>query len=537
MPSVLIVDDLVAIHEMLEAVIQPTGFATSFATDGEKALVRYKAEKYDLVLADIDMKPMDGITLLKQLKQYDPGAVVIIMTAYASTESAIQALKFGAFDYLQKPFRVDDLLATLRRGIEFRNFQQERAAQGQVAGVKSEDVETRLIGRSATLAKLIAQVKKLATVRAPVLLIGESGTGKTAVAEVLHGATGAPEATFVRIDCALCNETQFRDGLLGQSGEGGTWVRQAKGGTLFLQNLEFLTDTVQRELVSVLRNSSYGFRLIGTTSVDLERLVDEGKFHDDLFYRVASLPVQLPPLRDRLEDIPQLVKHYAALATNPHFEANLIEFTDDAIAVLAAYHWPGNLPELEQVISKLVSTSETRVITSHQLPLRLRELKHWPSLADYLVGQEKQYIDFVLHACRGNKAGAARVLGVDEGRLAGHEYQPAATRTLSVKGALAPEERAALNEMKAELERQEVSLKEAKQAVRDREAFLNESEARLFEKVQSQQEKENELEQREEDLQKRLRLVLELEAKYDPVAAATLKSEVEASRRRDEFNE
>ena len=116
MASILIVDDLVSIHEMLEAVIQPTGYSTAFATDGEKALVRYKAEKFDLVLADIDMKPMDGITLLKQLKQYDPSCVVIIMTAYASTESAIQALKFGAFDYLQKPFRVDDFLWKLRSG-------------------------------------------------------------------------------------------------------------------------------------------------------------------------------------------------------------------------------------------------------------------------------------------------------------------------------------------------------------------------------------------------------------------------------------
>src|SRR5581483_12441106 len=146
MPSVLIVDDLLSIHEMLDAVIQPTGFSTSFATDGEKALTKYKAEKPDLVLADIDMKPMDGITLLKQLKLFEPNAVVIIMTAYASTESAVQALKFGAFDYLQKPFRVDELIATLRRGLEFRKFQAERASAGPAAGAKSADLESRLLG-------------------------------------------------------------------------------------------------------------------------------------------------------------------------------------------------------------------------------------------------------------------------------------------------------------------------------------------------------------------------------------------------------
>ncbi len=417
MPSVLIVDDLVSIHEMLDAVIQPTGFTTAFATDGEKGLARYKADKFDLVLADIDMKPMDGITLLKQLKIYDPSAVVIIMTAYASTESAVQALKFGAFDYLQKPFRVDELIATLRRGLEFREFQAQRAASGIVAGAKTADIESRLVGKSPRLIKLITQIKKLATVRSPVLLTGETGTGKGEVAEILHAASGAPDAALVRIDCALSTEANFRDGLIGQNGEGGVWVKQAKGGTLYLQELQCLTMPVQKELVSVLRNTAHGFRLVCTTTQDLEGLVDEGKFHDELFYRVASLPVQLPPLRDRAEDIPPLVKHYAARALNPHFDAKLIEFTDDALAVMGAYHWPGNITELTQVVLKIAATTETRVVTSAQLPLRLRELKHWPTLAEYLVGQEKQYIDHVLHTCKGNKAAAAKVLGVDVGKL------------------------------------------------------------------------------------------------------------------------
>jgi DNA-binding NtrC family response regulator len=417
MPSVLIVDDLVSIHEMLEAVIQPTGFATSFATDGEKALVRYKNEKYDLVLADIDMKPMDGITLLKQLKLYDPNCVVIIMTAYASTESAVQALKFGAFDYLQKPFRVDELISTLRRGLEYRKFQAERAVSGAVPLTKGTEIESRLLGKSAKITRVIAQVKKLATVRTPVLLVGENGTGKGAVAEILHQAGGAPEQAFVAIDCSLSSEANFREGLLGQGGEGGAWVKQAKGGTLYLQHIQCLTLPVQKELVSVLRNTSSAFRLVATTTEDLEHLVDEGKFHDELFYRVASLPMQMPPLRERSEDIPLLVKHYSSQSANPLFDANLIEFTDDAMGVLMAYHWPGNLTELYQVVTKMAGTTESRVITSQQLPLRLREVKHWPSLAEYLTGQEKQYVDMVVHACRGDKAAAAKVLGVDVAKL------------------------------------------------------------------------------------------------------------------------
>src|SRR5512135_2522066 len=186
MPAVLIVDDLISIHEMLEAVIQPTGYSTAFATDGEKGLARYKAEKYDLVLADIDMKPMDGITLLKQLKLYDPSCVIIIMTAYASTESAVQALKYGAFDYLQKPFKVDELIATLKRGMEFRQAHLERAADASAPPMDTGDIENRLVGKSAKSKKLIQQIKKLCTVRTPVLLVGEAGTGKATVADILH---------------------------------------------------------------------------------------------------------------------------------------------------------------------------------------------------------------------------------------------------------------------------------------------------------------------------------------------------------------
>lgn len=403
---------------MLEAVIQPTGFSTAFATDGEKALVRYKAEKFDLVLADIDMKPMDGITLLKQLKLYDPNTVVIIMTAYASTESAVQALKFGAFDYLQKPFRVDGLIATLKRGIEFKQFQSERGTMAPMAvATKTADVESRLIGESPQVKKLIQQVKKLMTVRTPVLLFGENGTAKSLVAELLHSASGAPDTALVGIDCSLSNEANFRAGLIGENGEGGSWVKQAKGGTLFLQHLQCLELNVQQELVGVLRNTAQGFRLICSTTEDLEKLVDEGKFHDELFYRVASLPVHLTPLRDRPKDIPLLVRHYISSATNPLFDASLIEFTADAMAVLTAYHWPGNLTELYQVVSKIAATTDSRVVTSEQLPLRLREVQHWPPLAEYLAGQQKQYIDLVVRACRDDKAKAAQVLGLEESQL------------------------------------------------------------------------------------------------------------------------
>ncbi len=420
MPSVLIVDDLLSIHEMLEAVIQPTGYSTAFATDGEKALARYKTEKYDLVLADIDMKPMDGITLLRQLKAYDPTAVVIIMTAYASTESAVQALKFGAFDYLQKPFRVDDLIATLKRALEYRRFSVERpaeaaAAAGAVAGVR--DIESALAGTGAAHKKLIQQIKKLAAVRTPVLLQGESGTGKSTIAEILHAGSAPADAPFVRIDCGQSSEANFRNGLLGENGSGGEWLSQARGGTLLLLNIEKLAQPLQRELVGVLRTHAQSFRLICTSGEDLERLTEEGKFDDELFYRVASLPVVLPALRERPEDIPALVKHFIARASNPNFDSKLIEFSPDALSALKSYPWPGNITDLAQVIGKIAASTETRVVGVDQLPLRIKDLGGWPKLADYLALQEKHYIEQVLHACRGNKEQAARVLGIEVARV------------------------------------------------------------------------------------------------------------------------
>jgi two-component system, NtrC family, response regulator HydG len=424
MPSVLIVDDLLSIHEMLEAVIQPTGYGTAFATDGEKALARYKAEKYDLVLADIDMKPMDGITLLRQLRAHDPSAVVIIMTAYASTESAVQALKFGAFDYLQKPFRVDDLIKTLKRALEYRRFCTERpepsssltGATGTGAtGVR--DIDKALVGVSAAHKKLVSQIRKLAAVRTPVLLQGEAGTGKTTIAELLHAGSAAADAPFVRIDCAQAADEGFHAGLIGQSGSGGEWITQAQGGTLLLQHIEMLSLEMQRELVGVLRANAHAFRMICTSDADLERLTEEAHFDDELFYRVASLPMEIPPLRERPEDIPALVKFFTVSVVNPNLDVSQIDFDPEAMAVLRSYPWPGNLTDLGQVITKIASTTEVRLVTADQLPMRIKDMKGWPSLAEYLALQEKHYIEQVLKACRGDKTKAARVLRVEFSRL------------------------------------------------------------------------------------------------------------------------
>ncbi len=419
MASLLIVDDLISIHEMLEAVIAPTGYQTAFATDGEKGLARYKAEKFDLVLADIDMKPMDGITLLKQLKKYDPTAVIIIMTAYASTESAIQALKFGAFDYLQKPFKVDELMQALKRGLEFRRSILERESQGvAVPAVQPGDFESRLPGESQKIKRLITQLKKLATAHTPVLVSGEPGSGHEVIAQLLHAAGTAPGSPVVTVDCRANDLEGIRAGLIGTSGAGGTWVQQAKGGTLLLQHLENLPKDAQPEMISVLRNNAHTFRLVSTTEADLEKLSEqEGGFNEELFYRVGALTVHIPPLRERPEDLPALIKDTAQKVANPRFDPRQIEFADDAMAAFRAYRWPGNQAELAQIVAGLVAATTSRVIDAAQLPLHVREIKDWPKLADYLAMQEKDYLARALQACGGDKARAAKALGVDAARF------------------------------------------------------------------------------------------------------------------------
>jgi DNA-binding NtrC family response regulator len=423
MPSVLIVDDLPSFHEMLDVVVQPVGFTTAFATDGVTALERYKKERFDLVLADFQMVPMDGIALLREIKKVDPNAVVIIMTAHAAKSNAMAALKYGAFDFLEKPFKVDELIKALRRALEFRQVAAARPnlpkaqAQGPVPQATAAPDETSaklellLTGESRKTKRIAQQIRKLLDARTPVLVSGEVGTGKKAVAEYVHANGASAEGAFVRYDCSLVGEEDFHAGLIGPNGLGGTWVESVRGGTLFLEHIQAMPAKVQRDFASVLRAAGSSFRLICSSTVDLEKLSEQKKFNDELFFRVAAMPVALSPLRERTEDIPALVKAIVATANNPHVPSGRIEFTSDAMAILTRYYWPGNFSELLMIVGRIASDSETRVITAEQLPMNLHDLKDYPSLEEYLRGQKQQYVARVLAACGGDREKAAEVLG------------------------------------------------------------------------------------------------------------------------------
>jgi DNA-binding NtrC family response regulator len=265
--------------------------------------------------------------------------------------------------------------------------------------------------------RLIAQLKKLATAPTPVLITGEPGSGHEVVAQLLHAASKAPTSPMVSIDCRQNSPEALQTGLLGENGSEGRWVQQAKGGVLYLSNLQCLPRDVQTGFISVLRNQAHALRLICASEEDLEKLTENGGFSEELFYRVASLPVELPPLRDRIEDIPLLIKSIAGKISNPNLDARQVEFDDGAMAALRSCRWAGNLEEFTQVISQVLMTTETRQISAAQLPLRVQELKNWPTLGEFLAGQEKHYIARVLQACQGDKLRASRVLGIDAVRL------------------------------------------------------------------------------------------------------------------------
>lgn len=412
MPSVLIVDDLSAIHEMLAAVIQPTGYEIVFAADGEEALGKYKAESVDVVLADISMQPMDGITLLQNLKVFDPDCVVIMMTGYASTETAVKALKYGAFDYIQKPFKIDELLRTLKLAVDFRSKSRGRR-ETEVDPVAEANLSGRFLGQSQKVQRLRQQAAKLMVGHAPLLLHGERGTGKKTIAEGIHEGSDQSQGPLIVVDCALRDQTAFLSGLIGEDGRGGDWVARAKGGTLYLQHIDQLPRNVQGALVEVIKSTTNDIRLICATKVDLEELTDEGKFQDDLFYRIAAFPLHFPPLRERPEDLPILVKHFLQQTKNPTFEGAQIDFEAGAMEAMKRYPWPGNVAELAQTITSVASTTEQRLITADQLPAKFTKLEDWPDLDEFLAQQKADYIRRVLHACDGDKDRAATVLGCE----------------------------------------------------------------------------------------------------------------------------
>ena len=519
MASVLIVDDLPAVHEMLEAVINPCGFLSAFALNGQDALKRYREGNIDVVLVDIAMEPMDGITVLKELRTIDPNAIVIMMTGYSSTDTAMQALKFGAFDYVQKPFRLEELVKTLHRAVDAR----KKGKGAKVAVVEEplrteKDVVGALAGESEAIKAVNKLVQKLLRAKTPMLIQGEVGTGKRSLADLVHQKGPGARAPFIGIDCRLADPEELRKGLANGDGTPGFLIQKAQGGTLFFNNIDKLAKDLQSLLAKVLQVSGGTFRLICATEVQFESHLERGSIADDFFFKIATLPITMPPLRNRREDLPVLVKDILKRAENPFFDTSQIELSRDAESMMYYYPWPGNLIELSNVLTSVVVVSHNRLINAQQLPLRLRDARKWPNLKTFLLAREEAYISELLRLCDNDKEKAAKLAGVadlfesESVVKAREKVEEASSQDASTgKTELSADAQEALERLKAELDSQKEAIKEAKAMFIEREEFLETSENTLFEKVMAQQERETELEQLSDDLDQREKALNERE--------------------------
>ncbi len=401
MQSILIVDDLESIHEMLDAVIQPIGYNTAFATDGEIALQKIREEHYDIVLTDINMKPMDGLALLAQIKEADPNAIVIMMSGYANIDNATQALKLGAFDYLTKPFKVDQLMNSITRAAGER---KKRRQSGDAAAAQNSIL---LSGDSNTAKSFSDRLNRAAKLPTPLLITGDTGTQKASIATLVHAKSESAGEPFITIDAKKAEPGELPGLLFNSEGTPSETVRSAEGGFLFLANIDAIPQELQASLGTLIRDLKGETRVVCSSSRDLEQLVEEGQFEDALYFRIANNALAVPALRDRPDDIPALALSYFAKNSLP-FNA----LGEGASALMQGYRWPGNYTEFQEVLSAAAEVGEGQTIREADLPEKLRDISSWPNLDSYLSEQADRYKQAVTKACQGDSEKAARILGI-----------------------------------------------------------------------------------------------------------------------------
>ncbi|MCD6517965.1 MAG: sigma-54-dependent Fis family transcriptional regulator [Candidatus Aminicenantes bacterium] len=389
--TIHIIDDEKIIHEVLEDLLVSEGYQCELSSNGQEALRKHKTESFDLVLLDLLMPGMNGIEVLQEIKKIDPHAVVIIITAYASVESAITAMKKGAFDYIQKPFQHDELLITLRRAIKHKKLQEENIQlKDQLKRKFSFD---QIIGKSKNMQDVFAVIKAAAPTRSTILIQGESGTGKELVAKAIHHNSQRVNFPFITVNSGSLPPELLESHLFGHvKGAFTGAVSQKKGlfeaadkGSIFFDEISSLNLETQAKLLRVLQEKEFmrlggtktikvDTRVIAATNTDLEELINKNHFREDLFYRLNVIKIEIPPLRERKEDIPLLVRHFLELYSKENHKENL-KVTEDLMELLENYSWPGNVRELENLIERTVVLTRSKIIGREQIPSFLLKSK------------------------------------------------------------------------------------------------------------------------------------------------------------------
>jgi len=382
--TIHIIDDEPIIHEVLGDLLTSEGYAVVNSSNGEEALEKHSPQAYELILLDLLMPGMDGIEVLKRLKKIDPHSVIIIITAYASVESAISAMKIGAFDYIQKPFKHDELLLTVGRAIEHKRLQEENLRLKDE--LKKKFSFENIIGKSKVMQDMFELIKASAPTRSTILLQGESGTGKELAARAIHQNSDRSSFPFITVNSGSLPPDLLESHLFGHvkgAFTGAVSLKKglfeaAENGTIFFDEISSLKLETQSKLLRVMQEKEFmrlggtkiikvDARVVAATNSELEELVRQKNFRQDLFYRLNVIKIELPPLRDRKEDIPLLVKHFVNIYGKEN-KKEIEGVSEDVLEILVNYEWPGNIRELENLIERAVVLTKTNLITRENLP-------------------------------------------------------------------------------------------------------------------------------------------------------------------------
>ncbi len=422
---VLIVDDEPSIRKVLSAHLRRFGHEVGTADDGAAAITRLEAEDFSLVVTDLKMPQVDGMALLRWVLTHQPSLPVILITAHGTVETAVEALKEGAFDYVTKPFDADELHGAITKALVTRARRSARAGHG--------GGRTVIIGETPQIREVFRLIEKVAPSPTTVLVTGESGTGKELVARAIHEQSERAEGAFIQVNCGAIPETLFEAELFGYEKGAFTGAVTSKpgrfeladGGTLFLDEVGELPRDMQVKLLRALQERQIDrvgglhpvpidVRIVAATNADLEEAVRQGTFRQDLYYRLSVFPIRLPPLRERVEDVPMLVEHFLE-RFNTRLSKHVHHITPDALGALMASPWPGNIRELENLMERAVLLAEGDAIGIDDLP-GLRGGGALPSQADELddLGL-KEYVR--VHTARLERARIQRVLEAEDGNV------------------------------------------------------------------------------------------------------------------------
>jgi len=387
-PRILVVDDEPSMRDMLRIVLRRDGYDVVVAEDGRQALGVLERERVDLLLSDIRMADISGVDVLRAAKQANRDIIAFMMTAFASTETAVEAMRLGAVDYFTKPFSMDELRLKVRQHVEASRLKQENVLLKRV--LNSSYSFSSIIGRSEPMLAVFKMVDTIAKTSSTVLITGESGTGKDLVARAIHFNSLRRDHPFVALNCGAIPETLLESELFGHMRGAFTGADQnkkgllevAERGTIFLDEIGEMNASMQVKLLRVLQERRFrrlggtdevraDVRVIAATNQELPRLVADGRFREDLFYRVNVIGLHLPPLRERLEDIPLLADHFLE-KVSAQMEKPVRAISHEAQERLMAYHWPGNVRELENAIERAVAVEQTPTLLPESLPPHVR---------------------------------------------------------------------------------------------------------------------------------------------------------------------